>query len=101
MLPSLPISVEIGGVTIAIRIEKLEAYGEYHGDEHEIVLSSRCLDKHSLMRETLRHEMLHAAFDICGISYLERFEEESVTRCIENVFFPAWEKVHHQITIIE
>jgi len=80
---------------------KLEAWGEYHADDRKIVLASRTLDKQSSLRETLRHEMLHAALDICGLSYLERYEEEAVVRCIENVFHPAWEKVHQELTIPE
>jgi len=80
---------------------KLEAWGEYHADDRKIVLASRTLDKQSTLRETLRHEMLHAALDICGLSYLERYEEESVVRCVENVFHPAWESVHKQLTILE
>jgi len=98
----IPSYVHIGGRIINVRIDpKLEAWGEYHGDDAEIVLASRTLDKQSTLRETLRHEMLHAALDICGLSYLERYEEEAVVRCIENVFHPAWEKVHQELTIPE
>ena len=84
-----PSVVSIGGKAITIRIDpKLEdAWGSYIGDDAEIVLSSRALEKQSTLRETLRHEMLHAALDICGISYLERYEEEATIRCVENVFF--------------
>jgi hypothetical protein len=53
------------------------------------------------MRETLRHEMLHAALDICGISHLEGYEEEAVVRCVENVFHPAWETVRKQLSLNE
>jgi hypothetical protein len=97
-----PTEINIGGRTIAIRIDpKLEAWGEYHGDDAEIVLAARTLAKQSSLRETLRHEMLHAALDISGLSYLERFEEEAVVRCIENIFHPAWEKVRKSLTILE
>jgi len=82
---------------------KLEAWGEYHADDRKIVIASRTLDKQSTLRETLRHEMLHAALDICGLSYIKGFDryEECYVRALENVFFPAWEKVHQQLTILE
>lgn len=97
-----PTEIHIGGRIITVRIDpKLEAWGEYHADDGEIVLASRTLAKQSTLRETLRHEMLHAALDISGLSYLERFEEEAVVRCIENIFHPAWDKVRKQLTTLE
>jgi hypothetical protein len=97
-----PTEITIGGRIIAIRIDpKLEAWGEYHGDDAEIVLSSRTLAKQSTLRETLRHEMLHAALDICGLSHLERYEEEAIVRCIENVFHPAWDNARKKLTTLE
>lgn len=84
--------IQIGGRTVTVRVEpSLSSWGEYHADNHEIVLAPKTLVKASTLRETLRHELLHAALDIAGLSYLERFEEESVVRCIENIFFPAWD----------
>jgi len=99
-----PTQITIGGRIIAIRIDpKLEAWGEYRGDDAEIVLAARTLAKQSSLRETLRHEMLHAALDICGLTYIEGFDryEECFVRALENVFFPAWQKVHQQLTILE
>lgn len=98
-----PTEIHIGGRTITVRIDpKLEdAWGEYHGEDAEIVLASRTLDKQSTLRVTLRHEMLHAALDISGLSYLERYEEEAVVRCVENIFHPAWDKVRKQLTTLE
>ena len=102
MAANPPTEIQIGGRTIAIRIDpKLESWGEYHGDDAEIVLASKTLVKQSSLRETLRHEMLHAALDIAGLSYLERFEKEAVVRCIENIFHPAWDKVRKQLTTLE
>ena len=97
-----PKEIQIGGRMLTVIVDpKLEAWGEYHADDHQIVLASKTLDKQSTLRETLRHEMLHAALDISGLSYLERFEEEAVVRCAENLFFPAWEKVRKQLTTLE
>jgi hypothetical protein len=39
--------------------------------------------------------MMHAAFSIAGISHSKTFEdmEECVVRCLENIFFPAYERM--------
>ena len=99
MPAKLPKSVNIGGRIIAVRVDaELESWGEYRSDEREIVLSSRTLCKASTLRETLRHEMLHAALDISGLSYLKNFEDEAIVRCIDGVFHPAWDATRKQLT---
>jgi len=93
-----PKTVTIGGRIITIRIDpKMESWGEYHSDDAEIVLASRTLCKKSTLRETLRHEMMHAALDIAGLTYLKAFEEEAIVRCLDNLFHPAWEIARNQI----
>ena len=93
-----PKQVTIGGRVIAIRVDPaLESWGEYHSDEREIVLATRTLAKSSSLRETLRHEMLHAALDISGLSYLKNFEEEAIVRCLDAIFHPAWDSVRKHL----
>ena len=93
-----PKKITIGGIVLSVRVDpSLDSWGEYHSDKREILLASRTLDKASTLRETLRHEMTHAALDICGLSHLVRYEEETIVRALENVFFPAWDKVRKQL----
>jgi len=93
-----PEKIRIGGITLAIRVEPtLESWGEYHADKREILLATRTLDKRSTLRETLRHELMHAALDIAGLSYVKNFEEEAIVRCIDNIFHPAWDRVRKQL----
>jgi len=93
-----PTSVNIGGRTITIRIDsKLEAWGEYHSDDREIIIAARTLEKKSTLRETLRHEILHASLDIAGLSHLTVYQEEAIVRCIDNIFYPAWDKARKQL----
>ena len=89
----IPPSVSIGGQEVEIVIEKdLAEYGLFCLDDMRITLRSADTD---IMESTLRHEMMHAAFSIAGISHSKTFEdmEECVVRCLENIFFPAWERV--------
>jgi hypothetical protein len=94
-----PAVINIGGRVITVRIDpRLESWGEYHADEQEIVLASRTLEKQSTLRETLRHEILHASLDIAGLSHLTVYQEEAIVRCIDNIFHPAWDKVRKQLS---
>ena len=93
-----PSVVSIAGKPITIRIDpKLESWGEYRADDEEIVLAARTLERKSTLRETLRHEILHASLDIAGLSHLTVYQEEAIVRCIDNIFHPAWEKVRKQL----
>jgi len=97
-----PSVISIGGKVIAIRIDpELESWGEYHADKEEIVLASRTLEKQSTLRETLRHEILHASLDIAGLSHLTVYQEEAIVRCIDNIFHPVWDKVRKHLTTLE
>jgi hypothetical protein len=48
--------------------------------------------------ETLRHEMVHAALDIGGISHIKNYEEEAIVRCLDTIFHGAWEQVRKSLT---
>jgi hypothetical protein len=89
----IPPSISIGGQEVEIVIEKdLAEYGLFCLDDMRITLRSADAD---IMESTLRHEMMHAAFAIGGIAHCKPFEdmEEGAVRCLENIFFPAWERV--------
>lgn len=99
-MKKLPKHVMIGGNKFRIVIGTLDNgdYGRMYFDERKIVISAACLSKSLVLRETLRHEVLHAALHISGVSFLERYEEETLVRAIETIFFPAWSKLHDQLT---
>ena len=95
----LPKQVSIGGKWISVRlVADMESWGEYHHDLKQIWISSKCLSKSSLIRETMRHEMLHAALSISGVGFMETYSEEAVVRCMDEIFFPAFDKFLKQIT---
>lgn len=88
---TFPKSVEIGGMQFSILIEdEMTDHGQFCFDDRKITL--RVADDNTMI-ETLRHEMMHAAFAVAGISYSKFFDEEIITRCMDNVFFPAWCKI--------
>jgi len=85
-------SVVIAGQRIKIQKTELDdCYGQYLHEKRTIQLNSKLPEDEII--PTLRHEMLHAAFHISGISFCETFEEEACIRCIDEVFFPAYERI--------
>lgn len=99
MQRKLPTSVMIGGIRFAIVCQKIDEgdYGRMIFDERKIVISTICLSKAQLLRETLRHEILHAALHVSGVSFLERYDEEALVRAMDHIFFPAWELIRQKI----
>lgn len=85
-------SVMVAGQRIKIKTTELDdSYGQYVHDRRTIYLSINLPEKEIL--PTLRHEMLRASFHIAGISFCENYEEEACVRCIDEVFFPAYERI--------
>ena len=85
-------SVMIAGHRVKIAEVPLEdCYGDYTHETRTIQLSNKLPAKEYLT--TLRHEMLHASFHIAGISFCESFEEEACVRCVDEIFFPAYERL--------
>jgi hypothetical protein len=90
----VPTSVVVGGQRVKIRVVKgMEDWGEYCHDDNVIRISAKCVDIPGALRSTLRHELTHAALNIGGVGFSERYEEESIVRCLEQVFFPTWDKL--------
>ena len=95
MKRKLPTSIMIGGIRFAIVCQPIDEgdYGRMIFDQRKIVINTICLAKASLLRETLRHEILHAALHVSGVSFLERYDEEAIVRAMDHIFFPAWDTV--------
>jgi len=75
-------------------------WGHYVHDDGVIRLASRCLSKASTLRETLRRKMLHAALNISGLAFMERFDEEAIVRALD-LFFPAWDSMRKKLETIK
>jgi len=88
-----PKTVSIAGRRIRLVIEPFkgadsDTFGEYFHDDKLIQINAGLSDKDAL--ETLRHEMMEASLLLSGVGYSERYEQEAVVRCMEEIFFPAW-----------
>ena len=45
--------------------------------------------------------MVHAALRIGGVAFSEYMEEESVVRCMDDLFFPAWDAIQSKHKILQ
>tara|TARA_R110002020_G_scaffold220074_2_gene427920 strand:+ start:199 stop:513 length:315 start_codon:yes stop_codon:yes gene_type:complete len=94
----LPKSIHIAGVPVKILQEDLsdednlsKGYYGYYSHKRKVIAVDKNLDP-SDVRGTIRHEMLHASLALSGLDHLEHFEEEALVRCVDEIFFPAWER---------
>ena len=95
-----PKTITIAGKRIKLVVEDFkgadsDTFGEYFHDDKLIQINAGLSDEESLT--TLRHEMMEASLFISGLAWAERYEQESVVRCMEEIFFPAWETLLKRI----
>jgi len=89
----LPTSVKIAGQRVKLKIGKLEdAYGQYEHDSRTIWISD-LIKNDKLTVVTLRHEILEASLLISGVGWLEKYDQEAIVRCVDEIFWPAWESL--------
>lgn len=96
---TLPKIVRIAGVPIKVVERDLsddECFGYYHHDKKTIFLGKGLSAK--IAKETLCHEMIHAALDLSGISFAKGFPDEPVVRAVETLFLPAWKRVQKRLS---
>ena len=83
----------MAGVRVRINFRDLgddECYGLYSHRRKLITIDKSLKDKELI--NTIRHEMLHAALGISGLAFCESYEEEAIVRCMDEIFFPAWDR---------
>jgi len=66
-----------------------DTYGQYKHDLKTIEISRAISDSAKLI--TIRHELMEAALLLSGVGFADRYEQEPVVRCMEEIFFPAYE----------
>ena len=88
----IPKTIRVAGVPVRILREDLsdgETFG-YYSHERRVIGIDKSLSP-SVTRATIRHELIHSALSFSGLSSLTNYEEESIVRCMDEIFFPAWE----------
>ena len=94
----IPKTIRIAGQTIQIMREDLSdenLFGYYSHDRQVIILYKEL--KEDKIHTTLRHELMEASLCISGVGFCETFEQEAVVRCMDEVFFPAYERLRKRL----
>jgi len=81
-------SVEVLGKKIRVIYEDMDDWGECSADEKFIKISKKCLKNPDQHWWTLVHEVTHIIFEMSGVAYMERNDEEAYVRCVENLVIP-------------
>jgi hypothetical protein len=91
---NIPKSITMAGIRVRIKFRDLgddDCYGIYSHRRKLITIDKTLKGKELL--ETIRHEKIHAALGISGLAFCEAYEEEAIVRCMDEIFFPAWERL--------
>ncbi len=91
-------SVSIAGHRIPIKVKDLDdCYGQYVPDSKVIEIDKQTLKDKRVLRETLRHEMIEATLFLSGIAYSETYDQEPIVRALDELFWPAWDRVSKRL----
>lgn len=92
---TIPRKISIGGIAFKVRFVKFDDddYGKMDFDQRLILLNQAMRNNLPMTIETLRHEMIHAALAVGGVSFAVEYDEEVIVRCLDSIFFPAWDKL--------
>lgn len=95
MLLAMIKSVSIAGQRIPIRYKDLqgEAFGQYLPDDKVIEIDKAVAKCPISFKVTLRHEMMEATLFLSGLGWGDVYEQEPIVRAIDEIFWPAWDRV--------
>ena len=96
----LPKSIPIAGHPIKLEVVPLfgedPPYGLYYHDKKLIQVNNTV--KGTFLLNTIRHEMMEASLLLSGVGFMEAYEQEAVVRCMEEIFFPAWNSFLNKVS---
>lgn len=88
-----PKTIAIAGHNIKLQFVTLsDCYGQYEHDRKTILIDKEYHSSNIGVLETIRHEMLEASLLLAGVGFSDKYDQEIVVRCIEEIFFPAWDR---------
>lgn len=81
--------ISLLGQTIKIEYcQSMDDWGTCDIDQKKITLSTRCLKNSKDHTSTLIHEVTHMVFEMSGIAYMRKNDEEAYVRCVESLLIP-------------
>jgi len=81
--------LSILGVDVKVEYcDLISDWGTCDIDEKKITIASRCLKDKKQHSLTVIHEVTHMIFEMTGLAYMEKNDEEAYVRCVENLLIP-------------
>ena len=88
-----PKTIAIAGHNVKLHFVKLgDCYGQYVHDRKVIEIDKEQHSATVSVLETIRHEMMEASLLLSGVGFSDKYDQEIVVRCMEEIFFPAWDR---------
>ncbi len=85
-----PKTIDVAGRRLRLHFAELgDTYGQYAHDSKTIEVHAGITDHEKLL--TIRHELMEASLLLSGVGFSEAYEQEPIVRCMEEIFFPAWD----------
>lgn len=95
----IPTSLPIAGQKIKIVVRQFdgELYGQFHFDKKTIDLDVKVAANKKLFIETMRHEIFEACLLLSGVGWGEKYQQEQIVRCKDEIYQPAINRLEKKI----
>lgn len=91
-----PKTIDVAGRRVRLLFADLgDTYGQYTHDSKTIEVHSGITDPEKLL--TIRHELMESSLLLSGVGFSEAYEQEPIVRCMEEIFFPAWDQFQKRL----
>jgi len=95
----IPTSMPIAGQKIKIVVKQFDGdlYGQFHFDKKTIDVDVKVAVNRKLFIETMRHEVFEACLLLSGVGWGEKYDQEQIVRCKDELYHPAMDRLGKQI----
>jgi len=96
----IPFSVQIAGQKIKIVAKDTdgELFGCFYFDKKTIAVDVKVAKSPKLFLETMRHEIFEACLLLSGVGWGEKYDQEQVVRCMDELCYPAIERLEKALS---
>jgi len=89
----------IAGQKIKIEVKDFngDLYGQFRFDKKTIDVDVKVAASKKLFMETMRHEVFEACLLLSGVGWGEKYDQEQIVRCKDELYHPAMDRLTKQI----
>lgn len=95
----IPKSMPIAGQKIKIEVKEFngDLYGQFRFDKKTIDVDVKVAASKKLFMETMQHEVFEACLLLSGVGWGEKYDQEQIVRCKDELYHPAMARLEKQI----